>query len=395
MASLAFLFGMIPSTEKVETADDQHRANYAAYQEYENSEDLKHYLELEKEVTSGDFAIRKKTILKEKYKSSENYRKEIKYKKLAKKVRGDTIPEDLKELEQEINSDAFQKRKQYLRMKSKERYETTQESHSELEYKELKKSEKVIWYFKTKKKYPFKEIEKWIETFNESFSVSKLDEKKWMTRYYWGDAILDEPYTMQDDKSFPTDGKNIEFDGTKIHLVTKHEEVAGKKWDPIHGFLQDSFEYSSGLISTGNSFRQKFGIFKAKIKMSASDVSQAFWMVSGGMVPHIDVAKYEKGKFYSNYFWPNKEKQVPSKSISKTGGSKFTNDYFIFSLVWSPDKLIWKINDKVFKTQSTGVPQEEMYMVFSTTLKEWGTDNGLPAAMEIDWIRVYKLKEQS
>lgn len=337
MASLAFLFGMIPSTEKVESADDQLRADFAAFTEYENSDELKHFLELEKEVTSSDFAVRKKKIPKKEYSSSEEFSKEE-------------------------------------------------------EYKALKKSEKVVWYFKTKKKNPFKEIAKWELTFEEPFKGSKLDENRWMNRYYWGDAILNEPYTMSDDKSFPTEGKNLEFYDNKLRLVCKHEEVEGKKWDPVHGFLQDSFEYTSALVSTGKSFRQKFGIFKAKVKMAGTDMTQAFWMVSDGLVPHIDVAKFEKGKLYSSYFWSPRAGQAPSKSISKTGGSRYTNDFFIFSLEWSPNKLVWKINDKVFKTHSSGVPQEEMYMVFSSGLKSWASDSGLPAAMEIDWIRVYKLK---
>ena len=395
MASLAFLFGMIPDTEKVESADDQLRADLKAYREYEQSDELEHFLALEKEVTSADFAVRKKKIKKEKYKASEEYRKELRLKQLKKKLKKDEAPsEEITSLEKEINSDAFQKRKLYLMMKPAARYETTDTYQKEQEYDALKKSDKVVWYFKTKKKYPFKEIERWEETFNESFEGSGLDKKRWMTRYYWGDAILDEPYTMADEKSFPTDGKNVEFYDKKLRLVTKQEVTEGKKWDPVHGFLQDTFDYSSALISTGKSFRQKYGLFKAKIRMSASDVSQAFWMVSDGLVPHIDVAKYEKGKLYSNYFWFTSEGEPPSRSVTKSGGSKFTGDFFIFSLEWSPGKMVWKINDKVFKTQTTGVPQDAMYMVFSTALKEWGSDYGLPAAMEVDWIRVYKLRDQ-
>ncbi|MCF8345891.1 MAG: family 16 glycosylhydrolase [Bacteroidales bacterium] len=395
MATLAFLFGMIPDTEKVENADDQLRADLKAYREYEGSDELKHFMELEQEVTSGDFAIRKKKILKEKYKASEEYRKEQRLKQLKKKRKKDEEPtEEMTALEKEIESDAFQKRKLYLLMKPKERYETTPESQKELEYFELKRSDKVVWFFKTKKKYPFGEIEKWEETFNESFSGTKLDEKRWMNRYYWGDAILNEPYTMFDEKSFPTDGKNVEFYDNKLRLVTRQEQVEGKKWDPLHGFMQDSFNYTSALISTGKSFRQNFGIFKAKIKMSPSDVTQAFWMVSDSLVPHIDVVKFEKGKLYSSLFWSPGRGEAPSKSVSRTGGSKFTSGFFIFSLEWSPGKLVWKINDKVFKTQTAGVPQDEMYMVFSTGLKDWASDYGLPAAMEIDWIRAYRLKEQ-
>ena len=35
MASLSFLLGMVPGTEKVETADDQLRADFQSYKEFE------------------------------------------------------------------------------------------------------------------------------------------------------------------------------------------------------------------------------------------------------------------------------------------------------------------------------------------------------------------------
>ena len=73
MASLSFLLGMVPCTEKVETADDQIRADFQAFKDYENSEELKHYLELEKEIKSNAFVLRKKKIKKADYKDSEEY----------------------------------------------------------------------------------------------------------------------------------------------------------------------------------------------------------------------------------------------------------------------------------------------------------------------------------
>jgi hypothetical protein len=329
---------MVPGTEKVETADDQLRADYTAFLEFEKSDELKHYLELEKEVTSSDFAIRKRQIKKSEYKDSEEYRKEN-------------------------------------------------------EYKELKKSEAIVGYFKKKKKNPFKEIARWEETFNEPFKGPALNRKTWMTRYLWGEKSLQEGYALGDDMSFPNDDKNVEFYDNKIRLVTKAEHTKGLQWFADTGFADQEFEYTSSVISTGMSFKQKFGIFKAKIKFSNADLSQGFWMVADRAVPHIDVARFEKGKLHCNYFWAPRPGQAPSKSLSKTGGSKYTNDFFIFELEWSPSKLIWRINGKTFKTQSSGVPQDEMFLVFSTNLKQGSSDNGLPAAMEIDWVRVYKLKE--
>jgi beta-glucanase (GH16 family) len=337
MASLSFLLGMIPGTEKIESADDQLRADHQAFKDFENSDELKHYLELEKEVKSSAFILRKKKMKKADYKDSEEYQKET-------------------------------------------------------EYQVLKKSEQIVWYFKTKKKNPFKELERWDLTFDEKFEGSKLDRSKWMTQSYWGEKSMNEPYAMEDDKSFPTNGDNIEFYDKKARIVTKPEKAEGLVWRSEQGFVREAFDFTSGMISTAKSFKQKYGVFNAKVKMTGSSVAQAFWMVSDKMLPHIDVARFEHGKLYSNYFWG--KGASPNKSISKTGGAKYADEYFIYTLDWTPNKLTWKINGKVFKTQTSGVPQEEMYINFSSNLKKDASENALPCAMEIDWVRVYKLKEK-
>jgi len=35
-----------------------------------------------------------------------------------------------------------------------------------------------------------------------------------------------------------------------------------------------------------------------------------------------------------------------------------------------------------------------MYINFSSNLKKDASESGLPSAMEIDWVRVYKLKDK-
>ncbi len=336
MASLSFLLGMVPGTEKVEGADDQLRADFKAFKEYEKSEELHRYLDLDKEIKSSEFALRKRKIKKAEYTDSEEYQKES-------------------------------------------------------EYQILKKSEKILWYFKMKKKYPFKDIEKWNLTFEENFNSGTLDTSKWMTKYFWGEQTMDSSFVLEDDKSFLTDGDNIEFYDNKARIVTKPANAEGLVWRSEQGFVREDFDFTSGLISTAKSFRQKYGIFKAKIKMAGGSVAQTFWMNSDSMLPHIDVARFENGKLYSNFF--SGSGNSPQKSISKTGGSKYADQYYIFTLEWTPNKLVWKINGKIFKTQTSGVPQEEMSINLSTNLKKDASESGLPSAMEIDWVRVYKLKE--
>jgi len=75
---------------------------------------------------------------------------------------------------------------------------------------------------------------------------------------------------------------------------------------------------------------------------------------------------------------------------SKTSlGSKYSNDYFIYSLEWTPDKLVWKINGAEVFTQTSDVPQEPMYVLLAGGLDK--AINGM-TSMEIDWVHVYKTK---
>ena len=86
--------------------------------------------------------------------------------------------------------------------------------------------------------------------------------------------------------------------------------------------------------------------------------------------------------------WGNQNS--PQKSEFKVRGIDLRKGYFIYSLDWSSNELIWKINDVTVKKQTTGIPQESMYLNFSIAVKE--ANNNLNAEMEIDWIRCYQRK---
>ena len=70
-------------------------------------------------------------------------------------------------------------------------------------------------------------------------------------------------------------------------------------------------------------------------------------------------------------------------------GSRYANDYFIFTLIWTADKLVWKINGVDAFQQTANVPQEPMYVNLAGGLDK--PINGT-TTMEIDWIRVYQFK---
>jgi len=285
------------------------------------------------------------------------------------------------ELKDYVASSEFKEKKNYLL--DKKRFEKNEMFKQLQEFDNLKKNEDIIWYFKVRDSNKFDVLKNRVLTFSDEFEGEKLDTKTWLTNYYWGDKLLKDNYTVGSDLQAYTEKGNFEVRNSILKIITKPEKKEGKVWSP-DGFKTKEFVFTSGIINTGNSFRQKYGTFKAKVRLGNPAAKSAFWMLSDKITPHIDVCRTANGKVQFDYF------AAPEKRTKSSVGSKYANDFFIFTLEWTPDKLVWKINDTEAFIQTNDVPQEPMYLLFSG-----GLDKPVSSmtAMEIDWIRVYQPKK--
>ena len=286
------------------------------------------------------------------------------------------------ELKEYTASPEFKERKNYLL--DKKRFEKTEMFKEVQEFNGLKKNEDIIWYFKVKDSNKFDILKKRELTFSDEFDHEKLDTTKWLTNYYWGEKLLHDRYSVESDLQAYTEKDNFEIRNSVLKITTKPQKTTGKVWSADKGFSTKEFGYTSGIVCTGTSFRQKYGTFTAKIKLGDPNAKCAFWMLSDKITPHIDVCRTSKGKVWVDYF-------SAKGGNSKTSiGSRYTSDFFIFTLEWTADKLVWKINDTEIFTQTSDVPQEPMYVLLSG-----GLDKPIAGmtSMEIDWIRIYQSKK--
>ncbi len=383
------------------------------YIELKNSEKLENYEKIKGIVESDSFKQEKKKIEKSTFKDTPEYKKEQRLKSLQKsadhkkytkilnskeykafqELNGGEKISNFEQLEKFMGSDEFKEVKSYMLLKPVEKYKQSEEYKKEMAYNELANSENIKWFYKAQKEDRFKEIKYLDLTFEDDFNENKLDTKKWMTRYFWGDALLKDSFSLDSDNHLNTDGKNIEVNNGVLSIVTKKEELQGKAWNPQLGFIMKNFSYSSGVINTGNSFRQKYGVFEAKIKLTASKpVGHAFWLISDQILPHIDIVKYDKNVWMNN-FWLNGENSV-HKNMKKLKPSKYTSGYFIYTLEWKKDLLTWKVNGKVIATQTTGVPNDAMYLNFSSGIFNSKQEaSNVPVKFDVDWVRCYQYKD--
>lgn len=375
------------------------------------SKEWKNFSEMRVEVESATFRSKKKELetlkkyeesdIKKKFdlyndlKNKEEIKRFLKitsskkYKRYIDTIKSSEYNKYLQLLEI-VNSDEFKKVK--AEKEDTERYKNTGEYKELQRYEELKKSDDIIRYTKLKNSNKFDELRNWELTFVDEFNSRELDKDKWITHYYWGKALLNEGYSLSTDKHFPTDGKNLEIKDSVLRIVSRKEKYNGKVWDPKVGFYPKDFEYTSGLISTGTSFRQKYGRFEAKIKInSKSPVTNAFWMVSDIMLPQIDVIKSSGHNKLSvaNHWGP----QIKS-NIARFSSGKFSDDFFIYSVEWEKGVIRWKLNNVLIREETKGVPDAAMYMVFSSGLSVDADNASLPTSFEIDWVKCYQKKDK-
>ena len=286
------------------------------------------------------------------------------------------------ELKEYVATAEFRDKKNYLL--DKKRFEKTEMYRQSEEYNKLIKNPDIIWYFKVKDSNKFDILKQRELTFSDEFDGDKPDTKKWLTNYYWGEKLLKDRYSVESDLQSYTEKENFEQRNSILKIITKPQRVSGKVWSAANGFTTKEFSYTSGLINSGDSFRQKYGLFTAKIKLGDINAKNAFWMLADKITPHIDICRTSKGKVWFDYF------SAKGNNVKTSLGSRYAKDFFIYSLEWTSDKLVWKINNTVVFTQTSDIPQEPMYVLLAG-----GLDNPINGmtTMEIDWVRVYQPKK--
>lgn len=369
------------------------------------------YEELKQLVNSAGYRSQQKEHKKN---NSDEYKKELEFKILLKdselkkyfklkswkpfqdyqQLEGSDTIKKYYELEEYIASNEFTERKKYLLSKNK--FEQTQAYQKQVEYQNLERSQKITWFHKTQNSKKFDDIKRWKLTFADEFNDKKLDTGKWLTRYFWGEALAQRSYSLAGDKHAYTEGNNVEISNSTLRIVTKQERADGLSWDKRFGFVPKTFDYTSGIINTGQSFRQLYGKFEAKVKFTmAPNLFHAFWLVGDSMLPHIDIFRQngtKKPTVQGSLFWQNGKGKVSSFK-APLSGFNFTNGYYIMSVEWAPGKLTWKINGVTYAETTTNIPSAPAYLVFSSGINGELADPHLPAEMRIDWVRCWQNTE--
>jgi len=375
------------------------------YKETAGSHNLSRYRELKTLVESADFKSREAFLKdKKKFEKSEAFQKYSEYKKLAADdsvkfvlkyeksalyknyldVKDSFNLKRLHELETLTKSEEFLKQKAWL--EDKKRWEKTEEFKKHQEYLAQKKKPEFVNYFKYKDSSEFDFFTKQEVVFEEDFSDKKLNTEKWSTSSAVADKTLGQNYAMPGDLNIFTSGKNLQING-KLSIQVKKEKAEGQVWKMPAGFVPTDFDYTSGIISSHNSFQMTDGIVEAKIKYDpAKQVVSSFYLANEKADSRVNVLEMG-ARNHLGISTLNSNGKVVSNGLDI---SNLKKGEYIFAMEKKGSKYTWKINEVEVHAEDFSNLSGEAHLVASSLLI-----NELPFSsqnFEISWIKCYTRK---
>lgn len=228
-------------------------------------------------------------------------------------------------------------------------------------------------------------------SFSDDFDGRRLDTNKWMTHYYWGNSHSDNEHQFYSAEAFTL--KN-----SVLTINVENRKIRGW-WMKDGKRATKIFDVTSGLIHTGESFKQRYGRFEVRCRVpQEKGYIPSFWLINPqSFPPEIDVMDFSEGAndtLCIGHAYGDDEVDDLFFRIKKViGNLKLDSDWNIFTLDWTPTSLTWYVNGReIYRVGSTGVPHTPMYIAINMAIGEEAVKVNTKK-MEIDWVRVYKLSK--
>jgi beta-glucanase (GH16 family) len=244
-------------------------------------------------------------------------------------------------------------------------------------------------------------------TFSDEFNGKKLNSEKW-----WD---FNPSWTGRKPAYF--DRKNVKLSKGNLTILAKRlkeNEVS------LEYKARGQDQYSTGIIKSKT--RVLYGYFEARCKMMESNVCNAFWLydplnedkkyIHGDFSEEIDIFEvFGKAgkKEYERTYWAtihryetpyvesivNKKKtKLENHYKTKQMPYEFYDDFHVFGLLWTPDKLQWFLDGELIFERVNDFFHRPLHVVFDAEIMDtWmglPEDKDLPSTFFVDYVRVWK-----
>ena len=428
------IFGSLKSTAKMEKEEEEFASRIKRYLVVAQSAELAEYKELQQIVKTADFKEKKKKLVNRRYKDTEYYAKMKAFRKLSSDrglrhffelqkdkefqdflrfrasddfikladkatVKADPYLQrmlkisrsracklyfrfkdsgkltEYNELKEEIETEEFKANNAFWA--NPKRWETTPEYIQDSRYYALSKNPDILFYESvTREELDRYENEKVV--LNEQFDWNSLNASDWDYGFHYANKNLMSNHSFANELQANNGGRNVNvYDG---HLVirTKQERITAPAWDIKKGFVNKDFEYTSDVLQNAAAFRQKYGRFSAKIRCTGN-IHHALSLAGDKKLPLVNIFHFD-GKHIT--VGNATERIFDQTEITGIDAANF----YIYTLEWTPNQLIWYVNNiEVYRTHAN-IPDEPLYLTFRSFISE--NQKGDTGTLEVDWVKV-------
>lgn len=229
----------------------------------------------------------------------------------------------------------------------------------------------------------------YVLSFSDEFENRRLDTNKWITHYYWGHAHSEYEHQFYSSDAFSL--KN-----SVLTINVENRKITG--WYVKDGKrASKTFDVTSGLIHTGESFKQRYGRFEIRCRVPLTKgFMPSFWLINPqAYPPEIDVMDFSEGDndmLYVGHVFGEDEAENQLYTVKrKIRKATLDCDWNTFTLDWKPTSLTWYLNGReIFRVTNQGIPQTPMYIAINMAIGEHDPAIVEKKKMQIDWVRVYK-----
>ena len=154
------------------------------------------------------------------------------------------------------------------------------------------------------------------------------------------------------------------------------------------------FDYTSGLLTTKNSFSQTYGYFEAKLQLpEGKGAWPAFWLVpaDGSWPPEIDVMEAYGTDAVTETMHSNAGGRSMNFSRNFVDGA--TEGMHTYGVLWTKETIKWYIDGTEVKSAATPADMHKpFYMLVNLALTP-STTGVVDADLKVDYVRAYSLSE--
>lgn len=150
-----------------------------------------------------------------------------------------------------------------------------------------------------------------------------------------------------------------------VHDGNGHLVITARKENPAnYQCWYGTCEYTSARLNTAGRFTQAYGHFEARIKVSRGQgMWPAFWLLGDdigqvgwpqcGELDVMENVGFEPGTVHGTLHGPGYSgADGIGAAYTLPGGQHFADDFHVFAVDWSPDRIVWSVDGNVYQTRT-------------------------------------------